>query len=406
VHEDSELAQGSRRRPPSRRQTLVLLVVLALVGGVLVLAWPRGRTASADPDTAVSVSRSGCGRGWTNPRGGPQTLVLANTDSVNGEVDLVEVGGPNNGKVYGEVDGFAMNTRVTMRVTLGPGNYAIRCVMEDTDPVQGPVVQIGGNAISNPGSVPVTSTDLLGPIKTYEAYVVKGVNTLVTQTDALTTAVRSGNVAQAREAWLTAHLTYETLGAAYDAFGDYDGEINGTPAGLPDGVRDPDFTGFHRLEYGLWHGEAMASLTKVATQLDGFVHGLRHDLPQFDPQPLDLGLRSHEIMENTLQFELTGATDEGSGTSLATAYANVIGDREVVTVLRPLLVSRYPQLSDVDIWQNRFEALVAAQHHADGSWTPLERLTQAQREKLDGALSELVERLAPIAAITEPRRTH
>jgi iron uptake system component EfeO len=385
---------------------LVVLVVLALVGGVLVLAWPRGTTASADPDTAISVNRSHCGRGWTSPHGGPQALVLANTDSVNGEVDLVEVGGLDDGKVYGEVDDFAMNTRVTMQVTLGPGDYAIRCVMEDTDPVQGPVVRVGGNATSNPGAVPVTSTDLLGPIKTYETYVTKGVGRLVTQTDALTAAVRSGNVARARTAWLTAHLTYETLGAAYDAFGDYDGEINGTPAGLPGGVRDPDFTGFHRLEYGLWHGEATASLTKVATRLDGFVHGLRHDLPRLDPQPLDLGLRSHEIMENTLQFELTGATDEGSGTSLATAYANIVGDREVVGVLRPLLVGRYPQLSDVDKWQNRFEALVTAQRHADGSWTPLSRLTKAQREKLDGALSELVEWLAPIAALTEPRRTH
>jgi iron uptake system component EfeO len=406
VHEDPEPAQGSRRWSPSRRQTLVVLVVLVLVGGVLVLVWPRGMTASADPDDAISVNRTGCGHGWTNPHGGPQTLVLANTDSVNAEVDLIGVGAPDDGKVFGEVDGFAMNTRVTMQVTLGPGSYAIRCVMEDTDPVTGPAVKIGGKAVTNPGAVPVTSTDLLGPLKAYQTYVVKGVDTLVTQTDALTSAVRSGNVAQARKAWLTAHLTYETLGAAYDAFGDYDGEVNGTTQGLPDGVRDPDFTGFHRLEYGLWHGEATASLTKVATQLDGFVHGMRHDLPQFQPQPLDLGLRSHEIMENTLQFELTGATDEGSGTSLATAYANVIGDREVVSVLRPLLVSRYPQLSEVDKWQSRFEALVVAQRHADGTWTPLDKLTTSQREKLNGALSELVERLAPIAAITEPRRTH
>ena len=44
------------------------------------------------------------------------------------------------------------------------------------------------------------------------------------------------------------------------------------------------------------------------------MHGLQNDLPQIQPQALDLGLRAHEIMENTLQFELTGKTDYGSGT--------------------------------------------------------------------------------------------
>jgi iron uptake system component EfeO len=406
VQMSSEPEPGSRRRPPGLRRTLVVLVALALVGGVVVLAWPRGVPASAGQDTAIAVARTGCGRGWTNPHGGAQALVLANTDSVNGEADLVEVGGPDDGKVYGEVDGFAADTRVTMRVTLGPGDYAMRCVMEDTDPVRGPAVRIGGHATSNPGAVPLTSTDLLGPLKAYQAYLVRGVATLVTRTDALAAAVRSGDLAGARGAWVTAHMSYETLGAAYGAFGDYDGEINGGTAGLPGGVHDPDFTGFHRVEYGLWHGESAASLTKVTDRLDTFVHGLRHDLPRLAPQVLDIGLRAHEIMENTLQFELTGRTDEGSHTNLATAAANVAGDREVVDVLRPLLVSRYPGLSDVDKWETRFAALVTAQHRPDGSWAPLSSLSRATREKLDGALGELVERLAPIAAITEPRRTH
>jgi iron uptake system component EfeO len=110
-------------------------------------------------------------------------------------------------------------------------------------------------------------------------------------------------------------------------------------------------------------------------------------------------------MENTLQFEFTGRTDEGSGTNLATADANVTGDREVVDVLRPLLVSRYPGLSDVDASLNRLQGLLRAQRHPDGTWTPLSGLSTAAREKLNGTLGQLVERLAPIAAITEPRRT-
>ena len=35
-----------------------------------------------------------------------------------------------------------------------------------------------------------------------------------------------------------------------------DDAIDGSPDGLPDGVNDPSFTGFYRIEYGLWHGQS------------------------------------------------------------------------------------------------------------------------------------------------------
>ena len=51
-------------------------------------------------------------------------------------------------------------------------------------------------------------------------------------------------------------------------FGAYDDEIDGLPFGLAGGVNDPGFTGFYRLEYGLWHGQSAAELTEAANQLD------------------------------------------------------------------------------------------------------------------------------------------
>ncbi|HEY0807910.1 MAG TPA: EfeM/EfeO family lipoprotein, partial [Pseudonocardiaceae bacterium] len=301
---------------PNRWQVLVTLAVLVVVGVVVIAVLSGGTTSNAGQGAdRITVSRSNCGHGWSHPVSGAQTLTVTNADTNNAEVDLVEVGGANNGKVYGEVDGLGANTTATMRVTLGPGSYAIRCLIEDTDPITGPSVRIAGNATGNAASVPVTSTDLIGPLKAYQDYLTTGVATLVTQADALDRDVKAGNLAKARTDWLPAHLTYETLGAAYNAFGDYDHEINGGTAGLPGGVGDPRFTGFHRVEYGLWHNESAGPLATVTDQLDGFVHGLQGDLPKIQPQASDLGLRAHEIMENTLRFELSGQTDQGSGTS-------------------------------------------------------------------------------------------
>lgn len=53
---------------------------------------------------------------------------------------------------------------------------------------------------------------------------------------------------------------------------------------------------------------------------------------------------------------------------------------------------------------NRAQHTLDAFDH-DGRWTPLARLTRAQREKVNADLGELVERLADVAALTDVRRT-
>ncbi|MTD56786.1 EfeM/EfeO family lipoprotein [Amycolatopsis sp. RM579] len=376
----------------------MVLVIVVAVGGIAI--W-RTTSAVTGGDPVITVSRSACGQGWTEPKPGPQTFQVRNTGSVTAEADLVD---PATGTIFGEVEGIGPGTTRTMQVTLGNGTYAFRCTPEETDPITGPSVTVtGGAERAGPAVVPVSRNDLLGPLRDYKAYVGAGLDTLAADTDAVRRAVRSGDRAAGETAWLKAHLSYERLGAAYDAFGDTDGAINGTADGLPGGTADPGFTGFHRLENGLWRGEDLAALGPVADRLDSDVHGLRDGFAELQIDPNDLGLRAHEIMENTLQFELTGHTDYGSGTTLATALANLDGTRAVLNVLRPLLSTRL-SLSDVDNWLDRAERAIRAAQRPDGSWPPVAGSPLPQREKIDGAVSGLVERLAPIAAIAEPRR--
>ena len=370
---------------------------LALVIGGAVLLWPDGASAQAE----IEVSRSVCGTGWADPKPGPQTFRVHNTGSVTAEVDLID---PATGVIYGEIEGLGPATTRPLQVNLGNGSYAFRCLPEDASAIVGPATQVSGGAERSPGVAPVTHNDLLGPLKTYQQHVTAGLGQLVADTGALKNAVHGGDRTASRAAWLTAHLTYERLGAAYDAFGDSDGALNGTTDGLPGGTADEGFTGFHRLEHGLWHDEDMGALAAVADQIEADAQKLQQSFGDSQVDGNDLGLRAHEIMENTLQFELTGRTDYGSGTNLATARANVDGTRAVLDVLRPLLAPRYPALSKVDDWLNRTQSTLDSARHQDGTWTPVAQLTQPQRQKLNADVSELTELLAPIAAIAEPRR--
>ena len=404
---ETEPAPAAEHRRTVLLAAGALVVVAAVVAGVLAArgSGSGGKAVAAAgglPHTTVEVATSGCGSGWTHPQAGHQVFELHNTSSTAAEVYLTD---PTTGAVYGEVEGLAPGTVRPLGVTLGNGSYAFKCLPDDADAVTGPTVRITGSKVrSGPAAVPITQQELIPPTLAYQKWIQGRTVELARKTDVLRAAVDRGDLAAARKAWLPAHLVYERMGAAYGTFGDSDGAINGTTAGLAGGVRDAGFTGFHRVEYGLWHGESASELHGPADQLAKDVHALESSWPSQRMDPADTGLRAHEILENTVQFELTGRTDYGSRTNLATAHANLDGTRVLLGYLGPLLKTRDAGYGELGDWMDRAQHTLDGFDHS-GKWTPLAQLTRSQREKVDSDLGGLVERLADVAALTDVRRT-
>jgi iron uptake system EfeUOB component EfeO/EfeM len=198
-------------------------------------------------------------------------------------------------------------------------------------------------------------------------------------------------------------VQYQTLGVAYSSFGNYDGEIDGRADAT--GVNSSQWTGFYRLEYGLWHGQSAMELTPIANTLNTNVHQLLGWWQTQEVEPLDLVLRTHEVMENALEFQLTGHDDYGSGTTLATTLANITATRYLLSLLRPLLVTRYSGLSSVYTELDQLQTLLEKEHLTNGSWVSVANLPTYTREQIDAACSQLVQDLSPIASIAEPRNT-
>jgi len=383
---------------------IALPVAASAVLSCAVVAALAACTAPAPATSAltVTVDRAACGGTW-QASGGVQTFRVHNTDIVTTEVQLVD---PATGGVYAEVESLAPNTTRPMRVELGHGDYAFRCYPEDSDAVSGPTIRVTtGAGNGSPAVRPVSGIDLAGAVKSYQAYTTRALGTLAGEVATLDRAARSGDRSSAESAWLPAHLAYNRLGAAYGTFGDFADAIDGRPDGLPGGVHDPDFAGFHRIEYGLWHGESMATIAQVADKLVSDVAGLRADFPTEQIDPNDLPLRAHEILENTLQFQLTGSADQGSGTSLATALANVDGTQAVLNPIAPVMSMRYAGWPSVATWMTTLRAALAAARRPGGGWTPVAAVSAADRQRIDAAAGGLLEALAPIAAIGDVRRT-
>jgi iron uptake system component EfeO len=382
-----------------RRVAAASVLMAALLSGC---AAGNGRATSEA--NVINVSASTCGTGWRHPTAGVQTLEIHNAAAAVVEVQLIN---PATGAVYAQVEGIGPGTTRSMPVDVGSGRYSFTCSGPDYGPVTGPVIQVPGLVSGGTAILPLTPGQVNLITQEAHAYVVSGLATLVPQTAALAADIRAGNLPAARIEWLIAHLSWERLGSAYGMFGSYDDEINGVPFGLAGGVNDPGFTGFYRLEYGLWHGQSAAELTKPASQLDLDVRALQSSWPSIElPNTQaagDLALRTHEILEDAMQNQLSGLDNFGSGTTLATLAAGIDATRAQLAILYPYLVARYPQTPALYSSLDQLQRLVGAEKTGRG-WTPVTDLSTAQREQLDAAAGQTVELLSPLPVMFEQER--
>ena len=388
-----------RRRVPRWAVPVALVVVPGVAAGAAILALGTSDDASG---STIEVANGSCAAGWTAPKPGRQTFTLHNSGPKTAEVRLIN---PATSGIYAEVEMLAPGTSRSLSATIGGGTYAWECLPDGARRVVSASQRVSG-AASGVTFTAVSERDLGTPLATYRAYVTGGLTALQGQVDALRGDIDAGDLGAARRDWLTAHLGYARLGAAYGTFGDFDHAINGGPAGLAGGVDDPAFTGFRRIEHGLWHSEPATSLAAPAAKLSTDVAGLSKAFPTQDFDPGDLALRTHEILENTLQFDLNGFADQGSGTELATASANVDGTRELLTIIAPLLRTRAPQqLATASRQLDGFGTLVGTFRQPDGAWIPLGDISATDRRRVNGGLGQLLETLAPIPDILEIRST-
>ncbi len=353
------------------------------------------------PGIPITVSSTACGATWTPAAAGLLTFQIHDTSPDPVEVSLTD---PRTGGVYTDIEGIGPGTTRPLQADVGSGAYAFVCDVSGGARTTGPTTTIAGRVPGAAAMAPPAIPATLAALTSERAYVTDGLATAAHQVSLLAADIGSGDLTAARSRWLTAHLDYERIGSAYGMFGAYDDAIDGSPDGLPGRVNDTSFTGFYRIEYGLWNGQSAAQLIGPARVLYRDIQSLRTAYPGMILYPQaalsDLALRTHEILEHAIRFQLSGADDFGSGTTLATAVANVDATRAQLGMLRPMLAGWQPELAAVCSWLDRLQRLIAAEQMG-GGWRPASELSTSLREQIDSAAAETAQLLAPIASMFE-----
>ncbi len=390
----SRWAGLAARRPWAVGGTLV--VVPAALAGAAIAALPAARASAS---TALTITASSCAKEWTSAHPGRQSFEVTNRSGKAAEIALDDA----SGAVVAEIETIGPATTAAMSARLGSGTYTFRCVLSGLGETASKPVQVTGGSGSVRAVKPVSAADLAGPNARYQAYAARQLASLASSVAAIRADLVRGDRAAAERDWLAAQLSWERVGASYNSFGRDGVAVDGLPDGLRGGVEDPDFIGLHRLEYGLYHGQATRQLLPVVTRLASDVatvgRNLRSD--ELAGDPTNLPLRAHEIIEDAQRDHLSGIDDEGGGAGYAMTYADTQVDRVVIGELARLLDDRAPGLpATIDTQLDTLQRQLLATR-VGGRWRPPERTSLQARQRVNGAIGELLESLSVVPDLLE-----
>ncbi|HMM49272.1 MAG TPA: EfeM/EfeO family lipoprotein [Miltoncostaeaceae bacterium] len=193
-------------------------------------------------------------------------------------------------------------------------------------------------------SVPADTAERVDrAVAVYTVWANGQVDRMIADTRVLTDAVRAGDLTQAQAAYATSRQGWERIEPIAGLGEDIDRKVDMRVEQF-ESVTDPEFTGWHRLEYLLFDRQTTAGAKPFADRLDADLAGLKKQLATIDVPAGDMAIGAAELIEEVVNGKITGEEDRYSKTDLWDMKANVEGAEKIVTLLTPALTLADPEL--------------------------------------------------------------
>jgi iron uptake system component EfeO len=250
--------------------------------------------------------------------------------------------------------------------------------------------------IAAPGAAmaDVSPTELVKPIANYKLFVLAKLDKLATDTKAFTDAIKAGNLAKAKALFGMSRMSYEAIEPIAELFSDLDGAIDSRVDDHPKGVKDPEFTGFHRLEYVLFSKNTTKGLGPIAGKLMADVEMLKKRVIDLAMPPEKVVGGAATLMEEVAKTKISGEEDRYSHTDLWDFNGNIEGSRKIFDLVRPL-IEKDDGAFITKITSN-FDTVekTLAKYKTTNGYQSYEKLTPADRKVLAAAVNTLAEDLS------------
>ncbi|MET0603585.1 MAG: iron uptake system protein EfeO, partial [Baekduia sp.] len=377
------------RKKPSKEQRMknAALAAIVLTSAALLLVAcgaddDKSAGSAGAKQVAIKLTDAGCEPASLKLNAGRTEFKVTNAGT--GRVSEFEV--LSGSRILGEKENLVPGLSGSFTINLKPGEYSMACPGGKTAATG--VMNVGGATVAETGA---NDPLLKSATQSYRSYVESKSAILVDRTEKFVAAIKAGDVDGAKELFASTRAPYETIEPVAESFGGLDPEID---ARVNDVEQGTPWTGFHKIEQGLWVKKSTKGLEPIADKLLVDVKRLQTKTKGLTYQPEELANGANGLLDEVSASKITGEEDRYSHTDLSDFEANVEGSESAFGLLAPALRKTDPKLAATIA--ARFDAVNAelATLKQGDAFPSYDTIGKAQRRKLSQLVNALAEPLS------------
>ncbi|WP_284537659.1 iron uptake system protein EfeO [Pleomorphomonas sp. T1.2MG-36] len=312
--------------------------VLALAGGGAFYLASQRTVRPSEPGTiAVRVGDKSCEPMDLTVPAGRSVFEIENASNRPIEWEILD-----GVMVVEERENIAPGFRSQLAARLKPGVYDITCGLLSNPRGK---LTVTASAHSEAEKVKPPLKAFIGPLSEYKVFLAVQSGRMVQAVESLSTAIGAGDMDAAKSAYATARTAYRHVEAVSGRIADLENAIDPVATYLAGREQDPGFTGFHRIEFGLWRDASTAGLKPVADKLVADVMALRDRLKAVKFEPADLAGNAAREARRLAEGPVISGDNLYANDDLAELAAAVEGLEKPASLLLPLASEASPDVA-------------------------------------------------------------
>jgi len=320
----------SPQAPPKALMRLALLgsaLLVLLGGGAFYLAsQTSNRNGPAAPEISLTVTSTQCQPNELTVSAGLVRFNIANQSDRALEWEILD-----GVMVVAERENIAPGLTASLLPRLSPGTYAITCGLLSNPR--------GTLTVTANGDAQAAGPDLIafiGPLAEMQVTLRQDAVDLAGAANALARAIEAGDLPAAQAAYRVVSAAYRRVEPAARRFADLGSAINATATYFAKREADPQFSGLHRIEYGLFQTGSTAGLEPVASKLLADIDMLGQRFATLKPTPGLLAGNAADYLSSLSETTIPTGEEFYAGNDLGNFSAALDGVEKNIALLRPL----------------------------------------------------------------------
>lgn len=316
-----------------RGALLVPVLAVAACGGE---GKDKGSTAEDIQEVKITILEHACDPMELTIKSGKTRFLINNQSNRSVEWEILK-----GVRIIDERENIPPGFTQKLTTTLDPDTYEMACGLL-SNPRGKLIVEAAADGAQTRKPTPV---ELVGAVAEYKVYVSTEMNALRQGADALLAAIKANNLKAAQALYAPTLQHYQTIEPVLKQFSNLDVAIAADESMFADQAADPKFSGFHKIEKGLFGERSVSGLDAVAVALVNDIQALQKEVGTLAVPAEQMIQYAAALLREAEQGKLAGQKNRYAKTDVLGVQANVAGSYRIYRLVAPMLSKAHPDLA-------------------------------------------------------------